>query len=128
MPPGRETAEPPAHLRVLPVTAGTDADACARTILSTLTRRAYRRPVTDADVAPLLALYHEGRGAGRIRDRHRARAWRLLVSPEFLFRVEVDPADVAPGAAYRISDSSWRRGCRSSSGAASRTTSCSTSR
>ena len=81
-----------------------EAETCARTILSTLTRRAYRRPVTATDVEPLLALYREGRAQGGfdVGIEHALR--RLLVSPEFLFRVERDPAGAAPGSVYRVSD------------------------
>ena len=80
------------------------ADTCARTILSTLTRRAYRRPVTTADVEPLMAFYREGRAQGGFDAGIEHALRRLLVSPEFLFRVERDPAGAAPGAAYRIGD------------------------
>jgi len=78
--------------------------ACARTILSTLARRAYRRPVNDADVAPLLAIYEEGRAEGGFEAGIERALKRLQVSPEFLYRVEADPPNVPPGAAYRISD------------------------
>jgi mono/diheme cytochrome c family protein len=78
-------------------------EACARKILSTLARRAYRRPVAAADVDPLLAFYREGTKASFDEGIERALR-RLLVSPEFLFRVERDPANVAPGRAYRVSD------------------------
>jgi mono/diheme cytochrome c family protein len=77
---------------------------CARRILTSLAGRAYRRPARAADVEPLLAFYREGReGASFERGIERALR-RLLVSPEFLFRVEREPAGVAPGAPYRISD------------------------
>jgi hypothetical protein len=77
---------------------------CARTILTGLARRAYRRPVTAADVDLLLAFYREGR-EGQTFDAGIERAVRrLLVSPEFLFRVERDPANVAPGTPYRVPD------------------------
>jgi uncharacterized protein DUF1592/uncharacterized protein DUF1588/uncharacterized protein DUF1587/uncharacterized protein DUF1585/uncharacterized protein DUF1595 len=76
---------------------------CADRILTALARRAYRRPVVDADVAPLMAFYREGRSQGFEEGiQHALR--RLLVSPEFLLRVERDPANVAAGTAYRISD------------------------
>jgi hypothetical protein len=78
--------------------------SCARTILSTLTRRAYRRPVTDADVEPLLTLYREGHAQGGFEAGIERALKRLLVSPEFLYRVEVDPPGAAPNATYRISD------------------------
>ena len=78
------------------------AEPCAREILSTLARRAYRRPVTEADLDLLLPFYEEGSAEGGF-DRGVQRALeRMLVSPEFLFRVERDPEDVAPGAPYRV--------------------------
>ncbi len=78
--------------------------ACATSIVKTLSRRAYRRPVTDADVEPLLALYREGRAQGGFERGIEDAVMRLLVSPEFLFRVEVDPPGVASNGIYRISD------------------------
>ena len=76
---------------------------CAKQILSTLTRRAYRRPVTDADVAPLMAFYREADGK-RFEERIQSALRRLLVSPEFLLRVERDSANAAAGAPYRVND------------------------
>jgi hypothetical protein len=82
-----------------------DADeGCARTILARLARRAYRRPVTDADVQTLLGFYRTGRTSGGFEAGIELALERLLVSPEFLFRVESDPADLPAGAAHRISD------------------------
>jgi mono/diheme cytochrome c family protein len=78
-------------------------EACARKILSTLARRAYRRPVTAADVDPLLAFYREGASTSYDEGIERALR-RLLVSPEFLFRVERDPANAATGTVYRVND------------------------
>jgi hypothetical protein len=91
----------PSRRRIFTCTAATDA--CARTILSTLARRAYRRAVTAADVEPLLAFYREGRPAGFDQGIERA-IRRLLVSPEFLVRVERDPAGAKPGQVYQVSD------------------------
>ncbi|MEO8256664.1 MAG: DUF1592 domain-containing protein [Acidobacteriota bacterium] len=84
--------------------AGEDASGCARRILTGLARGALRRPVNAADVAPLLTFYTEGTKEGGFEDGIKRAIERLLVSPEFLFRVESDPADVRPGALYRISD------------------------
>jgi hypothetical protein len=78
--------------------------ACARTILSTLARRAYRRPVNDEDVAPLLALFEEGRSQNGFESGIERAIKRLLVSPEFLYRVEVDPPSAAREPVYRVSD------------------------
>jgi Protein of unknown function (DUF1592)/Protein of unknown function (DUF1588)/Protein of unknown function (DUF1595)/Protein of unknown function (DUF1587)/Protein of unknown function (DUF1585)/Planctomycete cytochrome C len=85
-----------------------DQPACARQILTTLMRRAYRRPVTDADVAKILPFYEKGHAnapAEYAFDRGIQTALeRLLVSPQFLYRIERDPDNAAPGSAYRISD------------------------
>ena len=81
-----------------------DAEPCAKKILSTLARRAYRRPVTDEDVQPLLSLYKAGQSKGGFEAGIRMALQGMLVSPGFLFRVERDPANVAPGNAYGISD------------------------
>src|SRR5688572_30331525 len=77
---------------------------CAQTILASLARRAYRRPVAGSDVEPLLAMYREGRAQGQDFEAGVELAIRrLLVSPEFLYRVERDPAPARDGV-YRISD------------------------
>ena len=87
--------------------SGPNARECARSILSTLARRAYRRPVTSADVDALLTFYEAGRqdDAEKNFEAGIQRALeRLLVDPEFLFRVEHDPADAASKSVYRVSD------------------------
>ena len=79
-------------------------EACAREIMTTLARRAYRRPVTDADIDPLLAMYREGR-AGRDFDAGIERALEVLLSmPKFLLRLERQPVDTQPGEVYRLHD------------------------
>ncbi|MBZ5577520.1 MAG: DUF1592 domain-containing protein [Acidobacteriia bacterium] len=86
-----------------PVTAAADVP-CARTILSALARRAYRRPVTQADLKPLLSFFSAGRKSGGF-DRGMERALTaLLASPDFLLRIERDPAGSALGTVHRISD------------------------
>ena len=77
---------------------------CARRILSSLARRAYRRPVHESDVATLMEFYQQGRDAGGFEGGVGLALERVLVSPEFLFRVESDPPNIRPGTAYRISD------------------------
>ena len=75
--------------------------ACATKILSTLARRAYRRPPTSDDIQTLVGFYEAARSAAEISTPGFAPALeRVLVSPDFLFRIEADPAGVAPGAAY----------------------------
>jgi hypothetical protein len=81
-----------------------DQEPCARKILSTLARRAYRRPVTDKDVRTLLRVYEVGRSEGDFEAGIQAALERILAGPEFLFRIERDPAAVPPDAPYRISD------------------------
>jgi hypothetical protein len=81
-----------------------DEERCAKTILTGLAYRAYRRPATSADVDVLLQFFRAGREEGSFDAGIQEALARLLIDPEFLFRVERDPARVAPGAAYRISD------------------------
>ena len=81
-----------------------DAEPCAREILGTLARRAYRRPVTDADIDTLLQFYRSGYGEGGFERGIQEGLARLLVSPQFLFRIERDPAQLADGGVYEISD------------------------
>jgi len=77
---------------------------CARRVLSTLVARAYRRPSTDADVDALLPFYKAGRAEANFDLGIQRALERLLVSPQFLYRIERDPVGVAKGSTYRISD------------------------
>ena len=77
---------------------------CAHEILARLARRAYRRPVTAAQMQVLLDFYGRGRRGGSFEDGVELALRRLLASPEFLYRVESDPAGAAPGAPYRVPD------------------------
>jgi len=86
-----------------PVRSGQES-ACARTILTRLARRAFRRPVTSADIQPLYAFYERGRAQGDFESGIQAAVEAMLVSPEFLFRIEQDPQPAGAGKAYRISD------------------------
>ena len=84
-----------------------DADerTCATEIVSRLARRAYRRPVTQDDVETLLAFFESGRESGGSFEAGVQLALeRMLVDPDFLLRVERDPAGAAPGQPYRLSD------------------------
>jgi len=96
----------PSRQRILVCTPGTKSDdePCAKRILTTLMRRAYRRPVLDADLEAPLHFYREGRKDGGHEAGVEMALRSILVSPEFLFRVEQDPAGIASGAAYRVSD------------------------
>ena len=98
----------PSHRRVFvchPAKAAEEA-GCAKTILSTLARRAYRRPVTDADLKVLLDFYNQGRADGDFDAGIELALQRILVSPSFLFRTEFAPTGRARPTlgAYRISD------------------------
>ena len=84
--------------------ASSDEEACAREILSSLARRAYRRPIEAADLRTLMDFYRAGRSDGSFDTGIQLALERLLVSPDFLFRVERDPTDIAPGAVYALSD------------------------
>jgi len=77
---------------------------CARRILSTLTRRAYRRPVGDVELRDLMPFYEAGRKEGSFDLGIQKALERLLVSSQFLFRIERPPANVAAGTPYRVSD------------------------
>jgi uncharacterized protein DUF1592/uncharacterized protein DUF1588/uncharacterized protein DUF1587/uncharacterized protein DUF1585/uncharacterized protein DUF1595 len=85
--------------------APSEEAACAKQIISTLVRRAYRRAPTDADVDPLIAFYQEERNkTGNFEAGIEMALRRILADPEFIFRFEPPPASVAPKTAYRISD------------------------
>ncbi|MGK2911599.1 MAG: DUF1592 domain-containing protein [Sphingobium sp.] len=78
--------------------------ACARRIATSLGRRAYRRPVTDADLAPLMRIYAAERAGSDFEHGVEAMVEAILVSPHFLFLIEQDPKGNAPGSIHRISD------------------------
>ncbi len=84
-------------------TGPSDEATCAATILSTLARRAYRRPVTEADIETLLGFYNARPGAS-FDARIQLGLQMILADPEFLYRVEYDPPDLPDGTVYRISD------------------------
>ena len=86
-----------------PATTADEAD-CAATIISSLARRAYRRPVSDRDLEMPLAFYEQGRAEGDFESGIELALRALLTSSEFLFRIERDPEDAAPGTAYHVSD------------------------
>ena len=81
-----------------------DEPACARQILSTLARRAYRRPVTDADLKTLLDFYESGRRDANFDAGIEQALARVLIDPRFVFRFESEPANTLAGGIYRISD------------------------
>jgi mono/diheme cytochrome c family protein len=104
---GRGISETPSRRRIFVCRPGQNPSeaACAKTILSTLARRAYRRPVDDEDLKILLTAYTQARADGDFESGIERGLQQLLISPEFLFRVEADPA-AAPKSSpnYRIGD------------------------
>ena len=101
-------ADTPSRRRIFvcaPESADSEKEiACAKTILSTLTRRAYRRPISKTDIDGPLAQYREGRAGGDFDTGITRALSAVLINPEFLFRVEADAKNAAAGDAYRISD------------------------
>jgi cytochrome c553 len=82
--------------------APAEETSCARTVLSKLARRAYRRPVTAGDMTVLMDFYKEGRAAGTFDTGVELALQRILVSPSFLFRTEFAPPSAS--GVYRVSD------------------------
>ena len=100
--------ESPSRQRIFvsrPLTStSAEEDRAARKILSTLMRRAYRRPVTTSDLAGPMTLYRQARTDGGFEAGIEMALSAVLVSPQFLFRVEHDPAGLPANTPYRISD------------------------
>jgi hypothetical protein len=87
---------------VQPKNAG-EEDSCAERVVSNLARRAYRRPVNESDLRKPMEFFRKAK-AGGFEGGIEAALSAVLVSPEFLFRVELDPANVASNSIYRVSD------------------------
>jgi cytochrome c5 len=85
-------------------TGAADETACAKKILSTLARRAYRQPATDADIDLLMSFYQSARKTGNFESGVENGLAFLLTAPKFLFRTESDPVNVPPGGTYRVGD------------------------
>jgi hypothetical protein len=86
--------------------ASTEDDdlACAKKILSTLGRRAYRRPLSDSDLETLMGFYQSGRRNANFDAGIEQALARVLIDPRFVFRFEREPENIPPGVVYRISD------------------------
>ncbi|NKB33890.1 MAG: DUF1592 domain-containing protein [Pseudomonadales bacterium] len=78
--------------------------ACAREILSDLARQAYRRPIDQGDLQGLVDFYTQGRSQGSFDTGIQFALERLLVSPDFLFRIQQDPTGIDAGSSYPIND------------------------
>jgi uncharacterized protein DUF1592/uncharacterized protein DUF1588/uncharacterized protein DUF1585/uncharacterized protein DUF1595/uncharacterized protein DUF1587 len=77
---------------------------CAQQIVSTLARKAYRRPITDADLAGPMHFYEVGKQKSGFDGGIQQAVMAILASPKFLYRVEAPPSDPTPGKIYPISD------------------------
>jgi hypothetical protein len=96
----------PGRLRIFTCRPETEAaeQPCADEILRTIARRAFRRPVTDADLVGPMQFYEEGRAIGNFDAGIRNGLLAILASPKFLYRAEPPPAGLAPGSTYHIND------------------------
>ena len=103
---GRTPKDTPSRRRIFVCYPETRADEapCAGDIMSMLARNAYRRPVTEADLRPLLKFYEEGAAVRGFEGGIESALRALLSSSSFLFRVERDPAGVPPNTSYRVTD------------------------
>jgi len=84
--------------------AAAEEPACAKKILSTLALHAYRQPPSGGDLDTLLSFYETGRKTGNFDAGIEQALARVLVDPRFVFRFEREPAGIAAGAPYRVSD------------------------
>ena len=89
---GRVRQSPATGFSSASPSAAAEEQACAKKILSNLAHRAYRRPVDADDMTQLLALYKAGAQNGGFESGVRLALQKILVSPDFLFRAEIDPA------------------------------------
>jgi mono/diheme cytochrome c family protein len=92
--------------RILVCNPATPAEEapCVRRILTTLAHKAYRHPPTPAEMQELMTAYERGRKGGGFEAGLGPAIRRMLMDPAFLFRIELDPPNAAPGRPYRISD------------------------
>ncbi len=100
---GAEIPPSPRVFTCTPATAGEEAN-CARRIFAALAGRAYRRPVATGEIAELMSAYQQGRADGSFKTGVQFGLRRILASPSFVFRAEAEPATVATGGTYRITD------------------------
>lgn len=100
-------SDTPSRRRIFICRPATPAEetGCAKEIVDTLARRAFRRPVTPEDTESLMSFYQQGRNeSGNFDSGIELALRRILADPQFVFRKEAVPADAKPGAPYRISD------------------------
>jgi mono/diheme cytochrome c family protein len=81
-----------------------DETACASKIFANIAHRAYRRPITDKDLAPPLQFFKEARKAGEFETAIQGGLIAIIASPKFLYRAEPPPQNLKPGSVYRVND------------------------
>ncbi len=91
-----------AHIFVCHPPDASEEASCASRILSNLARKAYRRPVTAKDLAPLMQFYNDGRKTGTFENGIENAMVAMLASTKFLYRVEPPPANAKPGTIYKL--------------------------
>jgi cytochrome c5 len=103
---GRRPADTPSRNKILVChpSSSTEELPCARKILSTLARQAYRRPLHDADTERLLSFYQTGRSGGDFEDGIERGIQFILAHPEFVFRTESGPGNLKLDQPYRVND------------------------
>jgi hypothetical protein len=103
---GKVATDSPTRERILTCrpTNSSEEESCARQIASTLARRAYRGYATQKDIEILMRFYKDGRRDGSFDGGVEAILQRVLSEPKFVYRVESAPENLAPGAAYKVSD------------------------
>jgi hypothetical protein len=79
-----------------------DTPSCVREVLEPLARRAYRRPITEEDMRPLIEFYEQGRAKGGPDRGFQMALRRILASPSFLFRAEASPEHLPPGSLHPL--------------------------
>ncbi|MEE2934726.1 MAG: DUF1592 domain-containing protein [Planctomycetota bacterium] len=101
-----KTTETPSQKRIMIARPkkGESPDIAARKILEKITRLAYRRPVTEADLKRPMAFFQQGFDEGDFDTGIESALSSILVSPRFLFRVEQPPKDLESGETYALDD------------------------
>ena len=99
-------SETPSRQRIFTCRPGSpeENESCARRILTELAAKAYRRPLLERDVAPLMAFYRTAADEGGFEQGVRTALQAILASPHFVFRMEEAPANIQPGETFRIGD------------------------
>jgi hypothetical protein len=103
---GKTATDSPSRRRIFickPASAAEET-ACAQRIITNLATRAFRRPAATADVNMLMTFYRSGRAEGSFDDGIEMALARILASPQFIYRIEEEPATARSGQAYRLSD------------------------